>query len=316
MLTIVPVTRIGGVLSSTWPFHRLPASIYAWRQLSLNVSLRAERDSPYAAVQTLCWEPLCKEHDTALTPARQEPGSLPLKADVSSSAQFTFRSSPAHWAVLAGNVCLIGGAAICAWIVFGHSPLRPPQPRTDFADAASSALPRAMYQAAQLPSPPQPALDSIIAPPVIPAQPKIASMESALPPSRTEARALAFGTKLVPLQAMTKTKVGAVEHGRVGNSRLTLLHKHRQTGPKTLRFVGPAHSHRLHTHNLAGPEHVPAVPVMTGAESHVSVTLPRSDSFGTVALQKTIDAADKNPTEWMSHISQRRITEVSGEFSK
>ncbi len=289
MLTIVPVTRIGGVWSSTWSFDRLPTSIYAWRPLPSNISLRAERDSPYAAVQTLCWAPQRMEHGTTPAPTQEDPDSMSRTSDVSPSAQ----STPANWGGLAVSACLVGGAAICAWIVLGHSLLRPPR---------------------------RPTHDSIVARPVTPAQPKIASMDSALPPSSTAVRAsaaLALGTELVPPQGTAKNTVVAHEHRRAGNGRLAFLHTRRQSGPHGLGFARPVSSHRRHTHSLAGHHvHRLALPAMTGAGPHVPVTLPRGDSLGGAAAPRATDATDKDPTEWMNHMSQRRITDVSGAFSK
>lgn len=153
MSTTIPLTLIEGsmALPSLSPLCRLLPAPFGrdWALLPPGPSLRAELKALYAAVlRTFClnaetihslchWESLRK-------PAAASSGFIPpaisttvFDAPVDESLQASVETAPfspvstsaapasprggsMHWGALAGGACALGGAAMLAWIAFGH----------------------------------------------------------------------------------------------------------------------------------------------------------------------------------------------------
>jgi hypothetical protein len=153
MSTTIPLTLIEGsmALPSLSPLGRLlpPPFGRDWALLPPGHSLRAELKALYAAVlRTFCLDAdtiraLCQWESWRLPPAASSGFTSPASsttvfdtpADESlrtsaKAAPFSPVSAPPvpgsprggslHWRALAGGACALGGAAMLAWIGFGH----------------------------------------------------------------------------------------------------------------------------------------------------------------------------------------------------
>lgn len=227
------------------------------------------------------------ECDTTRALTRRELDSVPRTPDVSSSAQPASESSPARWRVLAGNVCLIGGAAICAWIFLDHSLLRSQRASMQFPEASLSAPSQAVYHVSEAES--VRAMRKTIASAI--EHQRAGNGKHAVPHKRHTSGLRTLANKRSPTVAVTSSTLAS-------------------------RRTPAVSSHWMRDHSLARPQHVTAVSVMVGADDHVSISIPSNDIHQTVATRRSIDADDKNSVNWMSNMAQRRITEVSERFSK
>lgn len=252
MLTIVPLTRTGCVLPSVWPLDCFSAPVHTWQRLPPHVNLRAERDAPYASVQTLCWEPRRMAQIVALATTSRVPRSVLRTFDVPPDAPTVSSRSPVRWRVIAGGVFLIGGAAMCAWLEPGNLPLRP----------------------------------------------DTSPVESASVPLRTTPHALVFRIESVPV--MKKTRAVIVERKRVGKGALSVsparLHHHPQA---------PKRARRLTAWFSSRPASPPTLAVASG-----------SLALDTVPARHVMNPSNKDAVDWMSHMTQRRLTEVAEKFSQ
>ncbi|RKE34675.1 hypothetical protein B0G76_0692 [Paraburkholderia sp. BL23I1N1] len=153
MSTTIPLTLIEGSmpLPSLSPLGRLLPAPFGrdWALLPPAYSLRAELEALYAAVlRTFCLNAetiraLCQWESLRKPPVASPGSALPapsttvfdLPADEASrtfaeTAAFSTVSAPSvpasprggsmHWGALAGSACALGGAAMLAWVAFGH----------------------------------------------------------------------------------------------------------------------------------------------------------------------------------------------------
>jgi hypothetical protein len=133
----------------------------------------------------------------------------------------------------------------------------------------------------------------------------------------------------------SQPRLDGTDSGRHGlretnHARRHIAHPSATRAAKVRRHAGhavsSAPSHRLahssHTHqSLARPsaagDYSPFAPARLGRDEYASVTMPT----GARASHETLAAPparrdNVSDTEWMNHISQRRVTEVPDEFSK
>ncbi|NPT46687.1 hypothetical protein GNZ12_36315 [Paraburkholderia sp. 1N] len=153
MSTTIPLTLIEGsmALPSLSPLCRLlpPPFGRDWALLPPGYSLRAELKALYAAVlRTFCLNAetiraLCQWESRRLPPAASSgftsaaPSTTVFDAPVDESLRMSAEAAPfspvsvpaapasprgaqVHWGALAGGACALGGAAMLAWVAFGH----------------------------------------------------------------------------------------------------------------------------------------------------------------------------------------------------
>jgi hypothetical protein len=198
--------------------------------------------------------------------------------------------------VRAASACAIGGAAILAWVAIVVLSQRHPQ---------SGTAPALRLEAAQGAS----------APVHAPAPRSAAAQENApwtVPP--------------LPYSAHPTL------HSVRGTERATRHHTHALNGPAigatrhagTVRASASGHRHAPSAHphlRLARPSsaggYSPFAPSKLGNDDYASITLSAGarlrDAATAPSAAHRVNAGD---TEWMSHMSQRRVTEVPEAFSK
>jgi hypothetical protein len=243
---------------------------------------------------------------------------------------------------LAGGACAIGGAALLTWILASHAPHSPnsekhsavPSPahadhesgsteaqrladaRTthDIALADSQPIP----QTTQVSEPPAP----LQAPPqiIVPA-PRVDVVPTASQPDYFQShREAAQRATLVPPRPAANREKHLTRQG-AGNAKSTTANKARgelrvANDRHAVHTFAPHHEpHVVTTHRTAG---------MYSKAGHYSPRRPvarHSDEYASIstymAPRPTIHASvPVDSTEWVNHVSQRRVTEVPDSFAK
>ncbi|MCX4170794.1 MULTISPECIES: hypothetical protein [Paraburkholderia] len=351
MSTTIPLTLIEGsmALPSLSPLGRLlpPPFGRDWALLPPGHSLRAELKALYAAVlRTFCLDAdtiraLCQWESWRLPPAVSSGFTSPASsttvfdtpADESlrtSAEAVPFSPVPAsprggslHWRALAGGACALGGAAMLAWIGFGHLAQRhtisdaKPAGKVPIRQEAQSAN-RHSPDAAVTPYAVADTRPAVIAP--------SATTEIVTPVTATPARAIA-GQNLS--RRRDKLRESAPnQYKRSGRSSQTTIAM--QSLAQVSR-ISPTNYEVPQIPLSANPQRASPKPSSAGAYSPLAPSQLGTDEYGSMTLSarthlrdiappsrpaSTINPPETGGTEWINHVSQRRVTEVPDEFAK
>lgn len=338
------------------PLGHVPAPFGRdWALLPPGYSWRTELKALYAALlRTFCmsdqailsfcrWSPLDEPEAVAAGAAVARPTVFETPRGeaaqvISETATIPLGARPAnHWPVLAGGVCALGGAAVLAWIGVDHLAHRHTSTHASYASTVST---RRDSQAATVrPSAAAPAIA------------KSAAGASALVAASGSAAALALATPSAPgsasAPASPSTLAMAPPHDMVSQA---LPPRGRPVGEKTAHQRNQSHQRnagnaatrqtsdataktaaisRLATPNTvahvsprpsaAGP-FSPSSPAQLGVNEYAGVAISAATHLRDIApaprpaTSNTPSAA--SGTEWMNHLSQRRVTEVPDQFAK
>jgi hypothetical protein len=233
----------------------------------------------------------------AMPPDAREPseaGTAHLTAD---APAISMRSELPLGVRIAGAGAM-GGAALLAWIAIGH--LQQPH-----ADSGGTPVPQAQH-----------ASDASRAAPLHTAVPKENSAQTlapiALQPHLDEAHRAHHAIRKA--NRVTSRKSHAPASQRVTATR------HTGVTASSSGSHGPASS-AVHRRPLARPSaaggYSPFAPARLGSDEYPSVTMPAAARLRDAVLAPSaIHRSPAGEAEWMSHISQRRVTEVPDEFAK
>ena len=364
-MSTIPLTLIEGsiALPRLRPFDRLPTPFGRdWALLPPGHSWRAELKALYAAVlRTFCmsdqtifsfcrWVPLNARRASAsasaatatratvfnaprdkATPTFAEAAALPTLEGRSFGT--LSRGLPPQRAALAGGACALGGAAMLAWIAFGHL-----AHRHAIGDVKSAHTLVAKRDA-------QPAKlhlsDAVMT--------RQAATGEVSARTRSVAAARVGGAPTIG-PASTSTKVTSVAtvapnastHDALSRPAHTLRDRIGKQHKKPRRqFVRNTAANRLSQvaamaddmspiaiapvapRALPGPSaagsYSPLAPARLGSNEYAGVTMSATTHLRDIAPPPS--ATSNNPsgssgTEWMNHMSQRRVTEVPDQFTK
>ncbi|WP_146120237.1 hypothetical protein [Paraburkholderia sp. BL21I4N1] len=126
----------------------------------------------------------------------------------------------------------------------------------------------------------------------------VESANSASVPSHTTPHALVFRIESVPVPAVKKTRAVFGEQKRVGKAVLPVSHAHPYHHPQA-----PKLARRLTALLSSRPASRPT-PVAT------------SGPLDSVPARQVMTLPNRDAADWMSHMTQRRITEVAEKFSQ
>lgn len=318
MSTISPFVRIEGSISQPQPraSRHVPRPFGSeWALLPLEGSLPVQLG---AFLRTVCLQDETIWSMCHWVSARPEQPSEPLSEPRHSIARPTGASAPPVASVAsamrmapvapgsrenrvgmrAAGACAIGGAAICAWIVIGYLAQR------HMERDATSAPQRDLAKDAPARVPPL----SVGPHEITQKRPQVAS-----PPHPVEARHARRRMSETsragrhPAHHPASQTIGAAR-------RLSTV---ASSSTASQRVAPQAMTHRSLARSSAAGEYSPFAPVRLGIDEYASVTMPTdARPHNTVVAQPTVHRGNSADTEWMSHISQRRVTEVPNEFSK
>lgn len=287
--------------------------------------------------------------DAAISSASGASASVPAFAPIASpivtpAYGSAMPAASAHWSAWAGGACVLGGAAMLAWIGLGHLVHRPEAGHLSQAgrvsrerDAPSATLPpsaavvaRADHKAATNAS----AMGAMSAPPHSGATPKLASAyssEAAAPASKPATASRSAPTPASVHQTASKRRNAA--HGKHGRQ-----HEHiRQHGARFGSANEPSHatpfagdvprgallnnasSNAVPKTSAAGP-YSPLAPSRLGIDDYAGITMSAAthlhDYAPTPRTGSSNTSSNVSATEWTNHLSQRRIIEVPDQFVK
>lgn len=375
-MSTIPFTKIEGYLAMPrlHPLGQLPESFGRdWALLPPAHSLRAELKALYAAllrtfclsdqaIRSLCrWSPL-EERLVAVNESANSARATPVDASVATSpgsvtqtATNSAIASPvvtpaygsavpaaAHWSAWAGGACVLGGAAVLAWIGFGHLTHRPdvgdisPAAKlsggrnalSETLSSSTSVGTRADHKAAISAS--------------------AARARSTPAPSRAKPNfAPASSFEAAPVSnAATASRpalASVPSHQTVSNRHKPAHDKrrrqHDQTGQHAARFdavdlsshaaVAVGHvprgalfgkaSNAMPKASASGP-YSPLAPSRLGVDEYAGVTMSAATRLRDIAPAPRVGnsngSSGVSATDWANHLSQRRITDIPDLFAK
>ncbi|RAS38108.1 hypothetical protein [Paraburkholderia bryophila] len=250
--------------------------------------------------------------------------------------------APRHRNALAGGACALSGAALLAWIVLDHSPrphaiseARPAKTTTVDRGAASTQsgptdafTARAASQAGSVSaqdmasSPVNAAVDSGNAQPLRSDETSGKTAMSA--PALAEPLANESGHSALRHGEDFREKIsGSHEEGRHGNAKPVASYKPAFATVRSDRVPGVAGS-TIATQALRKPadigSHAPFVPAQSDGGPYASVTMSTATPVRAMSPPprpaSPAEAPVASETEWMNHLSQRRVTDIPDQFSK
>lgn len=332
-------------LPSLSPLGRLlpPPFGRDWALLPPGHSLRAEIKALYAAVlRTFCLNAeairaLCQWESRRLPPVASSgftspavsatvfdapaDDSLRTSAEAAPFAPVSASAVPAsprggsmHWGALAGGACALGGAAMLAWIGFGHLAQRHTISDVKLASASGSVhaspenLPNAFAAA--------PLRDFTAS----------ATTEIVTPVTATPARAIAG--KNVSRRRDKLRESAPNQYERSARSSQTTIAT--QLPPQVSR-ISPmnyevpqipvsANAQRTSPKPSSTGAYSPLAPSQLGTDEYASITLSAGTHLRNIAPPSrpasSINPPEIGGTEWINHASQRRVTEVPDQFAK
>jgi hypothetical protein len=318
MSTISPSVRIEGSISqprlrASDPF--LPPFGNEWALLPPEGNLRAELG---ALLRTFClhdetiWSmchwaspwPESPSAPMAVPPPLND--AMPLGASVlpdASAMRMTPDvarvpgSSAHHVVVRAAGACAISAAAVLVWVAFDDLPQRHAKPYATSAqlpDVAKHTPVQAHPRDVRFPTSGQ-----TLAP-------------ATLQPHRVEAR---------PAHRVMREEIHVMRF-KAHHLDSRTVSSARRSGKAVLSTASPklapaAITHRSLARPSAAGRYASFAPITLGIDEYAAVTLPTDAPLHDAALvQPAVHRGNFGDTEWMSHLPQRRITEVPGEFSK
>ncbi|MFM0348421.1 hypothetical protein [Paraburkholderia sp. RL17-347-BIC-D] len=251
-----------------------------------------------------------------------------------------------HWSALAGGACVLGGAAMLGWIGFDHLMHRDTATLVDFAgkvqdkrdsqpakfqppaavtaravDSAAAGTSAAV--AASMPALPSAAPRFAAA--SNPAAATVPIPTSTSAPALRLASAHGFADKAVSHRRKLVREKGGRQHGAIP-PRTARFAAADQTShaaaiaddiargalPKVAANVSPKPS--------AAGAYSPLAPARLGVDEYAGVTMSAATHVrDTAPMPRTgssIHASGTSGTEWMNHLSQRRVTDVPDQFVK
>ncbi|WP_168794909.1 hypothetical protein [Paraburkholderia aromaticivorans] len=258
----------------------------------------------------------------------------------------TSRGSGHHWSAVAGGACVLGGAAMLGWIGFDHLMHRNAATHMDFAGKVSG---KRDSQSAK-PQPPAAvtarAVDKAAASTsaaVAASTPALSSAASGFAPASRSAAA----SVSMPASNAASTVRFASAHvfadKTVSHRRELVREESRkqleQIHPRTARFVvanQPSHATAIAGEvtpgaipkvaanaspksSAAGP-YSPLAPARLGVDEYAGVTMSAAthvrDIAPTPRTGSSNNSSSTSGTEWMNHLSHRRVTDVPDQFAK
>ncbi len=349
-MSTLPFTLIEGsmALPRVRPFGHLPAPFGRdWAMLPPGYSLRAELKALYAAmlrtfcmsdqaIRSICrWVPL----DANQQPVLEGSGAdgtqatifdpplervAPLSAPTHRAASLDERvfapvprKASVHWGAVAGGACALGGVAILGWIALGHLSQRPTTINPKLAGTVSAVgesrltragLPDAVarreagHDSAEATLPFVPSPRAVAAPVLVR---DVADKPGPALRSRPQEKA---GR---PHEVSRRREAQAASANRASRPTFSPRHLSRSMVPANASMSSPKPS-------SAGP-YSPLTPSRLGVDEYASVTLSAATPVRDIATLRPASSRATSATagtEWMNHLSQRRITEVPDQFAR
>ncbi|WP_106313824.1 hypothetical protein [Paraburkholderia sp. BL18I3N2] len=258
------------------------------------------------------------------------------------------RGSGHHWSALAGGACVLGGTAMLGWIGFDHLMHRDTATHMDFAGKVSherdsrsaKALPpvaitaRAMDNAAASMSAAVAVSTptfSTAAPEFAPAsRPATASVPVPVPASDS-ASTLRFASAHVvadktvshrrqPVRERSRKQVEQI-HPRGARLAVANQSPHAMTsGGEVTRGATPTVAVNASPKLSAAGAYSPVAPARLGVDEYAGVSMSAAthvrDIAPTPRTGSSNNSSSTSGTEWMNHLSQRRVTDVPDQFAK
>jgi len=336
MSTTIPFTLIEGAIAlpSTRPLGPVSRTLgREWALLPPSISLRVELKALYAALlRTFClssqaMRTMCKWDNEQVASGARETGALPVQA-VEAAASAALVGPAVHAAVAdsainsaasaaayaasgggrprqiqaphrrsdfrLGSAVAIGGAAVLAWIVLDHPARHAPAPRLVSAEVKPAAAP-------------------VTTPPTPHVQPVVRATEQpaldAAPATMTDRSAAVSTAGESPVQAVATDSA----HARHRSTAHTIEHAG-ITPPSNAVYTASS----VATYSAAGDySPVEPRPLATGEYTAVRMTARTSGDAQPLPPSRPSMTSDSNiESGWMSHLSQRRVTEVPELFSQ
>jgi hypothetical protein len=343
----MPFTLIEGAMAMPRlrPLDRLPAPFGCdWALVPPHISLRAELKALYAAIlRTFCvntaaihslrgWDPR-RAPETARASKempRAEVGPVgpvaPVAQDVAAEpTDFAPTSAPAaaygsstRWSALAGGACAVGGAAVLAWLAINHSPQHRQPVQTTYEDhptkwttPASDAQNDARQPVTQNRHETTRATQADSAPTVFANQSGPATSSQPLPNTRSNGLQARESGRHVHNRHHSATPRATRDLQR----RVAAIARHSE-----IQIEAPSFDSRSGAKPSSPGGFSPFAPARPGVDEYASVTMSANTHLRDIAPARprspAANSGNTDSTDWMNHMSQRRVTEIREQFTK
>ncbi|NIF80334.1 hypothetical protein F3J20_23540 [Paraburkholderia sp. Cy-641] len=277
----------------------------------------------------------------ALRTFAQEPMRIPLRVRPSRHAK---RRASRHWAAIAGGTCMVGGAAMLAWIAMGQhfAPTRMAGALLKPFDMLMAShdvhevhevRPEQDYTRNEVAHRQTRDVGEVDAPAPVTVTPatrhaEVVATPSVPPVAASVHKALRRDAPIHPAHSIHSSNVVTRHSGNMPRARKD--HRPEQGGPVqmasshgtpriALMRAAPVASPRLHTRPVVRTDSLPAQ-ARFSRDEYAAVTMAAATPVYEIAPPPrpaaSNDASASNGTEWMTHISQRRVTEIPEQFAK
>jgi hypothetical protein len=338
MSTTIPLTLIEGAtaMPRLRPLDHLPAPFGRdWALLPPHASVRTELKALYAAIlRTFClnaaailsvcrWDPR-RTPVAAVSRDRPETQDTPARvhAEIAVDANIARHGSAYRWTALAGGACALGGAAVLAWLASHHLS----QHRgTHYATQQGPVVGRGRGASARDTRTPSP----------IPLAPNRNGAARLAGPT-VDPTDTAESTRTSATRRLLMTDAGNLDH-TLRSQVSTARRKPRNVVPESARVkqqqepsvtassnaaprqaTGEVRARRWAKPSAAGG-FSPVVPAALGIDEYASITMSAGTHLRDIAQPRSAPhraAVGTDNSEWLKHLTHRRVTEVPEQFAE
>ncbi|MFC6946126.1 hypothetical protein E2553_17505 [Paraburkholderia dipogonis] len=251
-----------------------------------------------------------------------------------------------HWSALAGGACVLGGTAMLGWIGFDHLMHRDTATHMDFAGKVSyeqdsrsaKALPLAAVTARTVDNAAARTSAAVAAstPAFSNAAPEFArasrpAAASVPVPASNSATTLRFASAHVvadktvshrrqPVREESRKQVEQI-HPRTARLAVASQSPHATTsGTQVQRSAPPEVAVNASPKLSAAGAYSPVAPARLGVDEYAGVSMFAATHVRDIApmprTSSSNNSSSASGTEWMNHLSQRRLTDVPDQFAK
>jgi hypothetical protein len=243
------------------------------------------------------------------------------------------RGTRPHWGALGGGACALSGAAMLAWMAFAHLTHRQTN-NVNPVDTvtANRDAPPAQRRAPEVVATRRPVAGEVKAQLRSEASPRVGSASTSSP---TYARTSASTRTTVASHVSGNDAISRRHHplretsDSRGEKNRRHLARSMQANPlshvatmadEMPRSAVPSIAQRSSPSPSAAGRYSPLAPAQLGTDEYADVTMSAATHLRDIAPPSRPAIASHvsagNGTEWMNHMSQRRVTEVPDQFAK
>ncbi|PRY03726.1 hypothetical protein [Paraburkholderia sp. BL25I1N1] len=308
------------------------------------------------AIRSLCrWSPSEQQRATTVpAPVFEKPFDAVAQMAAAAAAvppvlphayATAVRGSAHHWSALAGGACVLGGTAMLGWIGFDHLMHRDTVTHMDSAGKVSHERDSRSVKAQPPAAVNARAVDNVAASRSAAVAASMPALSNAAPASGSAAAAAAavsvpasnsastlrfasahvIADKAVSHRGQLVREQSRKQHGQINRRIARFVAANRPShamvsAAEATRSAAPRVAANASPKLSAAGAYSPVAPARLGVDEYAGVTMSAATHVrDTVPMPRTgssNNASGTSGTEWMNHLSHRRVTDVPDQFAK